>query len=71
MGRNNSDEVLRFLEDWKTSKEIREEFDFTTSEWFNFSSWLRPHFIRKIEGVNLDDKTNRTYIYKKKEGVDV
>lgn len=71
MGKANNDKILRFLKEWKTTKEIREEFDFTKSEWFNYSQWLRPHFIRKIEGINLDDNTNRTYIYKKREGVEI
>ena len=56
---------LEFLVEWKTSKQIKEHFDMSNTEFHNLSKWLlKVKAISKIKGNLLPGHTNKSFLYK-------
>ena len=65
MSSDNVDEILDYLSEWRTSKEIRERFDYTNARWFKVSRWLlKGNFIERCSTL-LNNKTNRVYVFRR------
>ncbi len=72
------DEVLKYLSEWRSTKEIREKFSLSNSEFFHLQRWLiKAKLAEKCKGMGLNEKStkiglsgelknkqNRTWLYK-------
>lgn len=60
------DDVLEYLSDWKTTKDVREKFNLSNSQWHHLKRWLiKGKFIEHCKGNIINTKTNRTIVYKR------
>ena len=59
-------ELLDYLECWKTSREIRSHFNLSNSQFFNLIKWcIKADLVEKCSSVGIEpNKTNRSFLYK-------
>ena len=62
------DDILDFLNDWRSGPDVREQFNLSNTEWYNMSKFLlKGRFVKRI-AVNLgDNHTNRRWLYKRSD----
>jgi hypothetical protein len=61
------DEFLEYLNDWRTTHEIKERFNFSTTKWFNTSRWyMKAKLIERCSTL-VNNKTNRVYMFKRSD----
>lgn len=63
----NVEDVLFFLSEWRTRKELEARFLLTNTESFNYLRWLENGgYITCIRGnYATNRRTNKLYLYKK------
>lgn len=61
----STDEVLEFLNTYRTRKEVEEKFDLSNTESYNLLKWLRKAKLIKKMNIRVSGKTNRTWYYVK------
>ena len=64
MSRADINDVLNYLNEWRSSREVKKEFGFTNTEWHNTCKWLlKGGFVKRVSTVKKN-RTNRVYLYK-------
>lgn len=61
-------EVLEYLSEWRTGKQVKNHFGLSNTEWYNTQKWLRNiNAIEVIDTLYLEDGVrNRIPLYKRK-----
>ena len=61
-------QIFLFLETWRTSGEVRQEFKLSNSEWNNFLRFsMRGKFLERYRACNIfPHKKSKTFIYRSK-----
>lgn len=67
MSRPKVDEMLEFLSDWKSSREVKDHFQISQNEWYNFRNWLVKGKFVKTAKLPVRNKTNCSHVYKATE----
>lgn len=58
--------LLHYLQDWKTSQQIKKEFELSNTEFFNLINWCKKaHLVESYSCGGIEKgKTNRSFLYK-------
>ena len=58
-------EVLEFLKDWRTRKEVTEKFKLSNTQSQHLMEWLKKaKLVQYCKGNYNNKSTNKTYLYK-------
>lgn len=67
MSRPDINDVMSFLCEWRSSREVKAEFGMSNTEWHNTCKWLlKGGFVKRVSTVRKN-RTNRVYLYKNVE----
>lgn len=54
------DEILKYLTEWRSSKQIKEKFNLSNSEFFHIQRWmLKAKLVEKCKGMGLNEKSTK------------
>ena len=71
MTRPKVDEVLEFLNDWRTNRDIQNKFNFSHNEWKNYRNWLKKAKLIRQSNVPIPGNTNTAYLYMRDDNKEV
>jgi len=66
MSKPTTKEFLDYLKTWRSTKEIKTQFNMSNSEFYHLIKWCRKgNYIECHSCAGIEQgKTNRTYLYK-------
>ena len=62
------EEVLEYLSEWRTNKEVQKKFKLSSISCSHLLRWLvRGRFVNMISGMELEQKDGRLWFYQTKK----
>lgn len=60
------EEVIEYLHEWKSNREIKEKFNLSQTRFYNLSRWLiKANIVKRCTAIELNRKDNgRITFYK-------
>lgn len=64
MSKPKVNEILIFLEEWRSSDEVKKRYSMNSREWSRYSRWLIKSGLVESFSVRVEGHQNRVYLYK-------